>query len=84
MIVINLEKARNIRREQIREERAPRFAELDVAFMRAVEMGDVTLQQSIAQQKQILRDTPANVAIDTAQTVEALKVVSLSSILAST
>lgn len=55
-IRINIEKAKAIKLDQFRAERAPLLAALDVAFVRALESGDLAAQQSIRDQKQALRD----------------------------
>jgi hypothetical protein len=55
-IRINIDKAKAIKLDQLRAERAPKLAALDLAFMRAVERGDLLEQASIAAQKQALRD----------------------------
>ena len=55
-IRINIDKAKAIKLDQLREARKPLLAALDVAFMRAVEQGDTAAQASIAAQKQALRD----------------------------
>jgi hypothetical protein len=55
-IRINIDKAKAIKLDQLRAERAPKLAALDLAFMRAVERGDTAEQASIAAQKQSLRD----------------------------
>lgn len=55
-IRINIDKAKAIKLDQLRAERAPKLAALDLAFMRAVERGDLLEQSSIAAQKQALRD----------------------------
>jgi hypothetical protein len=55
-IRINIDKAKAIKLDQLRAERAPKLAALDVAFMRAVEQGDTPSQVRIAAQKQALRD----------------------------
>lgn len=55
-IRINIDKAKAIKLDQLRAERAPKLAALDLAFMRAVEQGDLLEQASIAAQKQALRD----------------------------
>jgi hypothetical protein len=55
-ISINIDKAKAIKLDQLRAERAPKLAALDLAFMRAVERGDLLQQASIAAQKQALRD----------------------------
>ena len=72
MIVINMTKAREIKREQIRAQRVPLFASLDVEFMRAVESGDSAEQARIAAEKQRLRDAPDDPRIDAAQTPQEL------------
>jgi hypothetical protein len=55
-IRINIDKAKAIKFDQLRAERAPKLAALDLAFMRAVEQGDTAKQASIAAEKQALRD----------------------------
>jgi hypothetical protein len=55
-IRINIDKAKAIKLDQLRAERAPKLAALDLAFMRAVEQGDTAKQASIAAEKQALRD----------------------------
>jgi hypothetical protein len=49
-------KAREVTKERLRQERAPKLAELDVKFMRAVEQGDTAEQARIGAAKQALRD----------------------------
>jgi len=75
MINVNMDKAREIKKDMIRAERAPKLAELDVAFMRAVEAGDADLQASIAAQKEALRNATADPAITAASTPDELKAV---------
>jgi hypothetical protein len=55
-IRINISKAKAIKLDALRAERAPKLAALDLAFMRAVERGDLLQQASIAAEKQALRD----------------------------
>ena len=55
-IRINIDKAKAIKLDQLRADRAPKLAALDLAFMRAVEQGDLLAQASIAAEKQALRD----------------------------
>lgn len=55
-IRINIDKAKAIKLDQFRAERAPKLAALDVAFVRALEQGDVAAQARIAAEKQALRD----------------------------
>ena len=75
MITVNMTKAVEIKKEMIRAERAPKLAELDVEFMRAVEAGDTELQATIAAKKQALRDATDDPAIAAATTPDELKAV---------
>lgn len=75
MIKVNMTKAVEIKKDMIRAERAPIMAELDVAFMRAVEAGDAEAQADIAAKKQALRDATKDPAIAAAKTPEELKAV---------
>ena len=68
---INMAKAREIHKTNIREARTPKLAELDVEFQKALEKGTDTT--SIVSKKQALRDAPANAAIDAAKTEAELK-----------
>ena len=72
-ITINLTKAKEIAKNNLRTERAPILATLDVQFMRAVESGNTTQQTAIAEQKQELRDITAHSSITGATTVDGLK-----------
>lgn len=56
MIQINLNKALEIHKEQIRKKRNELFPILDVQFMKALEQGNSELAASIGAQKQTLRD----------------------------
>jgi len=73
MIIINLNKAREIHKDKMREARAPKLAALDVAFMRAVEQADTAKQAEIAAEKQALRDVTKDPDIAAASDVDALK-----------
>jgi hypothetical protein len=73
MITINLDKAKEITKERLREEREPLLAAQDVAFQRALESGADT--SSIVAEKQRLRDI-TNLA-DTATTLDELKGITL-------
>ena len=75
MITVNMDKAREIKKDQIREARKPMLEALDVAYMRAVESGDTTQQAQIAAEKQALRDATADPAISAANTPEELAAV---------
>jgi hypothetical protein len=69
MIVINLDKAKVITKDRLREERAPLLQKQDVAFQRALEEGADT--STIVAEKQRLRDI-TNLA-DQAATLDELK-----------
>ena len=73
MITINLTKAKDIAKNNLRVERAPVLASLDVSFMRAVESGNTSLQTAIAGQKQELRDITSHTSITGASNVATLK-----------
>ena len=68
---INMTKAREIHKTNIREAREPKLVELDVEFQKALEKGTDTT--SIVSKKQALRDAPADSAIESATTDVELK-----------
>ena len=68
---IDIAKAREIHKKNIRAARAPKLAALDVDFQRALEVGAATT--SIVASKQALRDAPAAVGITSATDVTELK-----------
>jgi len=71
MININMDKARDIYREKVRQARNPKLAAKDVEFQRALETGADT--SAIVADKQALRDAPASAAIEAATTPDELK-----------
>ncbi len=75
MININMDKARDIHRDRIRQARTKSFETADVVFMRAIEQGDDAAKTQAAELKQQLRDAPSDPAIDAASDPEALKAV---------
>ena len=68
---IDMAKAKEIHKQNIRNARAPKLAELDVEFQKAQETGANT--SDIVSKKQALRDAPAASAIDSATTDSDLK-----------
>lgn len=72
MIKINMDKAREIKRDMIRAEREPLLAALDIEFMRAVEAKNTAKQSAIAAKKQALRDATDDPCITEATTPEEL------------
>ena len=71
IIKIDMAKAREIHKANIREARTPKLAELDVQFQRALETGASTTD--IVAKKQALRDAPADDLIISASTEAELK-----------
>jgi len=69
MIVVNFDKAVEITKKRLREERGPLLAALDVQYMRATEQGADTT--AIVAEKQRLRDITT--LADQATTLDELK-----------
>mgnify|MGYP003152591189 CR=1 FL=1 len=68
---INMAKAKEIHKENIRSAREPKLAELDIEFQKTLETSADTTD--IVAKKQALRDAPADSAIDSASDINALK-----------
>lgn len=79
-VEIDMTKARDIHRDNLRAERAPKLADLDVAYMKALEQGGDTA--AIAAEKQALRDVTADARIEAAATPDALKALTLDVLIA--
>jgi hypothetical protein len=73
MITINLTKAKEIKKESLRQERKPLLEAQDVAYMRAQEAGEDTT--AIVAEKVRLRNI--TMLCDTAETVEDLKAIDI-------
>ena len=71
IIKTDMAKAREIHKTNIRNARIPKLAELDVEFTKALETGASTTD--IVAKKQVLRDAPADSAIDAATDEAGLK-----------
>ncbi len=71
VITEDLDKAKEIFADKVREARGPLLAALDTDYMRALEANASTTQ--IIADKQALRDAPAAAAIDAATTADELK-----------
>ena len=71
MINVNMDKARDIHRDNVRQARNSKLASKDIEFQRALETGADTA--TIVSEKQALRDAPAAAAIGAATTPEELK-----------
>ena len=70
---IDMAKARNIHKQNIRFSRGEKFVELDIEFQRAMETNDTTKQAEIAAKKQALRDAPSFSGFEWAADIDALK-----------
>ena len=68
---LDMAKAREIHKTNIRRARSPKLAELDVEFQKALETGASTTD--IVAKKQALRDAPADSSITAASDGDALK-----------
>jgi hypothetical protein len=68
---IDMAKAREIHKTNIRSARAPKLAELDIEFQKAQETSADT--STIVAKKQALRDAPADSGIASASTADELK-----------
>jgi len=68
---IDMAKAKEIHKTNIRNARAPKLAELDIEFQKAQETSADT--SAIVAKKQALRDAPADSGIASASTADELK-----------
>ena len=68
---IDMAKAREIHKTNIRTARTPKLAELDIEFQKALETSADT--SAIVAKKQALRDAPADSGIAAASDADALK-----------
>ena len=79
VIEVDMAKARDIHKDNLRAERKPRLEALDVDYMKALEAG--TDADAIAAQKTSLRDITADSRIAAAATPDALKALTLAVLL---
>ena len=71
IIKVDMAKAKEVHKKNIRDARAPKLAALDVDFQRALETSSGTAL--IVANKQALRDAPAAAGIATGTTTDELK-----------
>jgi len=71
MITINMNKAKEIHKDKLREARKPLLEKLDVDYMRTLEQGRDT--SSIVNQKQELRDVTSHPDLINASNINELK-----------
>ncbi len=74
MITINLDRAKEIKKESLRQQRKPLLEEQDVAFQRALESNSDTT--SIVAEKKRLRDI--TMLCDTVTSIDELKAINIS------
>jgi len=70
---VDMAKAREIHKTNIRNARTEKFKELDIEFQRAIETDDASKKSEIATKKQALRDAPADSGIAAATDEASLK-----------
>ena len=70
---VDMAKAREIHKNNIRRARYEKLAELDIEFQRAIEADDSSKKSEVAAKKQALRDAPADSDITNATTDAELK-----------
>lgn len=80
VIEVDMDKAREIFRNKLRQDRKPLLDKLDADYMKALESADTDLQATIATQKQALRDVTSHPSIEGAATPEELESMSLASL----
>ena len=72
-VEVDLDKSKVIAKEKVRESRASKFQELDIAYQRAVEEDDSDKQAAVVVKKQTARDATADSKITSADSVANLK-----------
>ena len=78
-VEIDMAAARTIHKDNLRAERAPRLAVLDLDYMKALEAGSGA--DAIAAKKKALRDVTADAKIANAADADALKALDLATLL---
>ena len=75
MITVNLDKAKEIKKQHLRTERAPLLQKLDVDYQRADEASDAAKKAEVVAEKQRLRDITQ--LADQATTLDQLKAITV-------
>jgi hypothetical protein len=81
MITININKAKEIKKDHLREERKPLLEALDIQYMKALEQNDTQKMQDIVAQKQALRDVTQHPDLLEVESVEDLKNLSINDLI---
>ena len=79
VVEVDMTAAKVIHKDNLRAERAPRLAELDVAYMKALEAGSGA--DAVAASKTTLRNITDDTRINAATTPDALKALNLATLL---
>ncbi len=79
-IGIDLSRAKEIKRDELRILRGPELEKLDKEFMKALENNDVARQEQITARKNALRDAPDSPIIDQAQSLQELDAITLETV----
>lgn len=74
-VAVDMIKAREIHKHTLRKMRAPKLADLDVAYMKADEDGNAVLKAQISAKKTALRDVTSDPRIANALTPEGLRAI---------
>lgn len=77
VIEIDMTVAKEIHKNTLREERTPLLESLDTEWFKAAETSNTSLQESISQQKQILRDITDDPRIESAIDADELESLTL-------
>lgn len=77
VIEIDMAKARPVHRDWLREEREGEFKKLDIAWMRAIAIGDEAEANAVEAMRVKLRDVPADARIEAAASPDELKALTL-------
>tara|TARA_R100001530_G_C4227819_1_gene131825 strand:- start:63 stop:533 length:471 start_codon:yes stop_codon:yes gene_type:complete len=72
-VSVDLDKAKDIAKDKVRQARTPKFQELDILYQRAIEENNSDKQAQIIAQKKTARDATADSKITSADSVANLK-----------
>jgi hypothetical protein len=75
LIAIDVDKAKEVWKQKMREARTPIMEKLDTDFFRAMEDGDTDKQKNIANMKRLLRDVTKLPELENAKTVDEIETV---------
>lgn len=79
-IEVDLEKAKEVKRQFLRKERVSILNDLDVESIKALESNDSVKLEEVKNEKQRLRDAPSSPAIDNATSLEDLDAITINNI----